>query len=117
MSILKLLFIDTILDVLYFPLWWYSRGAFLALKWTGGEIVGFENMLGVRIWIKNLWKPMFGQRDWQGKIISFFMRVFQILLRCAALFGVAVFCAILFLIYLISPLAVFYGIIIHLPAL
>jgi len=33
------------------------------------------------VWIKNIFTPMYGQTDWQGKLISFFMRLFQIIFR------------------------------------
>jgi len=37
--------------------------------------------MGLGVWIKNLFVPMFQQYDWQGRIISFFMRLFQIIFR------------------------------------
>lgn len=117
MPFLKLILIDTILDVLYFPVWWYSRGLVLALKWTLKEISETQNFLGVHIWVANIFRPMYGQRDIQSKIISFFMRVFQIILRSAALLGFSMFYLLIFVVYLILPVVVFYGAIVHLPAL
>ncbi|MFH1193527.1 MAG: hypothetical protein V1661_00865 [bacterium] len=117
MSILKLLFIDTILDVLYFPLWWYSRGAVLAFKWVLKEIGETENFLAVHIWVANLFRPMYGQSDIGGKIISFFMRLFQIIFRSIAFLGFSGFYFALFLVYLLLPVFVIYGISLHLPSL
>jgi len=117
MSIIKLLFIDTVLDVLYFPLWWYSKGTVLALKWVFREIADTQNSLGIHIWIKNIFTPMYGQYDAMGRIISFFMRFFQIIIRSVAFLGLGAFYIILFFIYLILPIAVFYGIVVHLPAI
>jgi len=117
MNILKLIFIDTLLDILYFPLWWYSRGLVLALKWAGREIGETQNFLGIDIWIKNLFRPMYGQRDIAGKIISFFMRIFQIIFRSFVFLGFSLFYVLLLLIYLALPVAVFYGMILHLPSL
>ncbi|MBU1180182.1 hypothetical protein KJ885_04520, partial [Patescibacteria group bacterium] len=114
MNFLKLILIDAIFDALYFPFWWYSRGLVLAFKWTFGEIRGVMDFLGVHIWIANLFKPMFGQTDWQGKIISFLMRVFQIVFRSLALFGFSAFYLILFVVYLILPIVIVYFIILHL---
>lgn len=110
---LKLILVDTILDALYFPVWWYSRGLVLALKWAGREIAGVQEFLGIDIWIKNLFRPMYGQRDIAGKIISFFMRLFQIIFRSFVFLGFSLFYCLLFTIYLALPVAVFYGVILH----
>lgn len=80
-QLLKLLFLDIIWDIVYFPIWWYSRGLFETLKWTGIKIVNLERTLGVDVWIINLFRPMYGQRDFAGKLISFFMRIVQIVFR------------------------------------
>ncbi|MFA5133946.1 MAG: hypothetical protein WC459_04055 [Patescibacteria group bacterium] len=117
MSILKLILIDTVLDVLYFPVWWYSKGMVFSLKWAFREIADTQNFLGVHIWIKNIFTPMYGQYDIPGRIISFFMRFFQIILRSVAFLGFASFYLLMFFVYLILPIAVFYGIITHLPAI
>ena len=116
MNFLKLILVDTILDVLYFPVWWYSRGMILALKWTFGEIAAAQEFLGVRIWVVNIFKPMYGQQDIASKIISFFMRVFQIILRLIILLLFCVFYLLIFIIYLALPAVVIYGIGLHLPA-
>ena len=116
MNFLKLILIDTILDILYFPLWWYSRGAILALKWAFGEIGAAQEFLGVHIWIANIFKPMYGQTDIASKIISFFMRVFQIILRSVALLGFSLFYLSVFFVYLALPAVVVYGIGLHFSA-
>jgi len=43
-------------------------------------------MLAIGVWTKNIFVPMFGMHDWQSRIISFFMRVVQIIGRSIALF-------------------------------
>ena len=116
MSFFKLILLDTIVDALYSPIWWYSRGLVLALKWVFGAIVGMQNFLGIDIWVKNLFTPMYGQRDWQGKIISFLMRVFQIIFRSLAFLVISAFYFILFLFYLILPVVILYFIFLHFTA-
>lgn len=78
---LKSVFLETIADFFYFPLWWYSRGLLKQLKGAGGSIVARQDALAIDIWIKNLGKPMYGQYDFVGRLISFFMRLFQIGVR------------------------------------
>ncbi len=105
--------IDGIMTLLCFPLWWYSKGFFKVLKGSGNFIKDFELTLGFFIWLKNLFVPMFGQRDIAGRIISFVLRLVQIILRGIALLFI-IFLAFAFIIFwLILPLFVIYQIIIH----
>jgi hypothetical protein len=50
---------------------------------------------------------MFGQYDWQGRIISFFMRVVQIIARSILLCFWIVFSAAVFIVWIIVPLFIF----------
>ncbi len=89
----------------------------LALKWAGREIAGVQEFLGIDIWIKNLFKPMYGQNDIAGKIISFFMRIFQIIFRSFAFLGFSAFYCLLFLIYLALPVFAVWGVLFHLTGM
>jgi hypothetical protein len=100
---LKFVLLDLIGDILYFPVWWYSEGLHKVIIFCLEQIKDTEKSLALRIWLKNLLVPMFGQYDWQGRLISFFMRIFQIIYRFFALLLWSVFVIIFFLIYLILP--------------
>lgn len=113
MTIIKLIFIDTVWDIIYFPIWWYSKGFLLAFKWTVRAIVETENFVALRIWIKNILTPMYGQYDWQGRIVSFFMRVFQIIFRTIIFLAGTIFYVLLFIFYLILPIVIVYFLLIH----
>ena len=79
--VFKTLFIDTIKDLIRFPFWWYTKG--LARTWTS-FIFSVRNAamrLGVLVWIKNIARPMFGQYDVWGRIISVLIRIIQIIFR------------------------------------
>jgi hypothetical protein len=98
----KIIF-ELLVDIIFFPFWWYSRGLFL----IGGKLLSAlsdrEKSLALFIWIKNIYRPMYGQYDWQGWLISFFMRVVQIIFRSIALlFWLAIYLAV-FLFWLILP--------------
>lgn len=54
--------------------------------------------------MKNLFTPMFGQYDWQSRIISVFMRSVNIIGRSIAVIVVALAVFIAFLFYLALPL-------------
>lgn len=64
--------------------------------------------LGVFIWTANLFKPMYGQTDWQSQIISFFMRFFQIIFRGFILLVWTILMSLLLVFWLLLPLIVVY---------
>ncbi len=101
---LKSIFFDLILDIFYFPIWWYSRGLKNAVVWALGKIGQGEKVLGLKIWVINLFHPMYGVEDWQGKIISFFMRLFQIIFRLILMLVWIGFIFGLFLIWVLAPI-------------
>lgn len=77
LSSLRFVFRDLLGDLLYFPFWWYSKGtakvAFFCLK----EIKETSRRLSIGILFSHLLKPMYGQYDLAGRIISFFFRILQ----------------------------------------
>lgn len=68
-------------NILFFPLWWYSLGFIM----FAGRIIAFwrgeQKSLGFLVWLKNIFVPMYGQHDFAGRIISFFIRLIQIIFR------------------------------------
>ncbi|MCF6276673.1 MAG: hypothetical protein L3J07_02370 [Candidatus Magasanikbacteria bacterium] len=74
-AIIQKLIIDFLLDFLYFPVWWFTKGLQQILIFSY-NLVGQANLrLAPLLWFKNLFVPMFGQYDLQGRIMSFFMRL------------------------------------------
>ena len=73
--------IQFVWDLLYFPLWWYTRGFVGVLKWAGHFLQRRLQSTGVLVWLKNLFTPMYGQQDFAGKLISFIVRCVQIVVR------------------------------------
>jgi hypothetical protein len=97
-------------DLLFFPVWWYSQGFFLFLKKNIAFITEQEKSLGVMIWIKNIFRPMYGQTDWQGKLISIFIRLVQIIFRTLFLGFWALLSFTALLAWLLFPLYSIYQI-------
>lgn len=73
-----------LLDFLYFPLWWYSVGLFRLFKKIGLFLKERWMVIGAGVWLKNIFVPMYGQRDFTSRAISFFIRLFQIIFRFIA---------------------------------
>lgn len=110
----KFVLADLIGDVAYFPLWWYSRGAARAVRSLATGMQETARSLALRIWLKNLFVPMYGQYDAQGRIISFFMRLFQIIVRSFAAFFWLLIRIAIFVIYLAVPPFVAYLVVVNL---
>lgn len=109
LAIAKSIF-DLILDFFYFPFWWYTRGLKDVILWSFKKVLNGEKALGLRIWIMNLFHPMYGVTDWQGKIISFFMRLIQIFFRSILLLIWIFFIFLLFSAWLVTPVFIIYSI-------
>ncbi len=101
----------------YFPIWWYSKGLLLVIKKLIIFLSDRQKALALFVWIKNIFRPMYGQHDWQGILISIIIRIFQILFRSLVMFFWL--CVVIFLLFfwLTLPLFVGYEIIFQLAAL
>ena len=99
---------DLVGNLVYFPIWWYTRG----LKKVGGFlfhfVTGMEMRLAFRVWVTNIFKPMYAVADIPGRIISFLMRIFMIVTRGFALILIMIFSLIAIAVYLLwLPFLVF----------
>ena len=103
MAIVTKLIAQFFLDIFYFPVWWYSLGAKQAFLSCIGLIGDANANLAPGLWLKNIFVPMFGQTDWQGRITSFFMRLVNVIGRGFGLCIWIVVVWILFLIWLLLP--------------
>ncbi len=100
---IKSLAVDSAVSVLYFPIWWYTLGAVRVASYGVRKLGNAGRGFGVRIWFKNLFRPMFGQYDFAGRIISFFLRLIMIGYYSVVLLVMAVFMAALFALWLALP--------------
>jgi len=99
----RLIAVDFLGSILWFPVWWYTLGLKkLALRfWVGLQYR--VSSYGLRIWIKNMFVPMYGQYDIQGKIVSFFMRFVVLIGRSIALAVEAVVYALGLAVWIAAP--------------
>jgi hypothetical protein len=101
-------------DIIYFPFWWYSAGLWAVLKWVGNFLLRRLQSTGLIVWVVNLFTPMYGQRDIAGKLISFFMRLIQIVFRSVVMFFWLVFSVAIIIFWLILPVFILYELILQL---
>jgi len=105
---------ELVRDIIYFPLWWYSRGLIQLLKGLKNFLINREKSLALLVWIKNIHRPMYGQYDWHGMLISFFMRLIQIIVRGIAMLIYLIIAMLVFCFWLILPALTIYQIIFQL---
>jgi len=104
MVLVKAVIWDLLGNAVYFPIWWYTRGLKRMAEFLIDFIRAMEMRLAVRIWIANILKPMYAVTDIPGRIISFLMRVFMIIVRSLALFFIIIFALIAFIFYILWPI-------------
>lgn len=68
-------------DLALFPLWWYTRGFLELAKTVNSFWADSLRGLNLVVWLKNIFVPMYGQRDLTGILISIGMRIVQIIFR------------------------------------
>lgn len=100
----KILFIDLVGSVAWFPIWWYSRGLFHVIEWMRRELAYRVREYAFRVWIKNFFVPMYGQHDWTGRIISVFMRFVVLIGRAIALCIEAIVYAVFLVVWALAPI-------------
>jgi hypothetical protein len=107
--VLQHVFFEALIDIVYAPIWWYSKGVHYwskkCIQWfyTGNDILNPE------IWLKNIFIPMYGQYDWQGRLISFFIRLIQVIVRGFLLGIWSMICSTIFVMWFIIPPIFVYG--------
>lgn len=90
-------------DIVYFPFWWYSRGLVKVLVFLSDFLADRQKALALLVWLKNIGKPMYGQEDWAGKIISFFVRLIQIIARSVIMLFWLIIAFVVFILWLFLP--------------
>lgn len=104
-AVVRLVFIDLLGSIAWFPVWWYTKG--LALM-AGKAMVALRyrsQAYAFRIWIRNFFVPMYGQYDLTGKLVSVFMRFFVLLGRGIAIAVEAIGYLVGLLIWMLIPAA------------
>lgn len=96
-------------DFLYFPIWWYSVGLFRFLKRQKIFISHRYQASALGVWAKNIFVPMYGQTDIASRIISFFVRLFQIITRSIIMLFWLILSLLVILLYLTSPILIIYA--------
>ncbi|MFC1662679.1 hypothetical protein ACFL04_00750 [Patescibacteria group bacterium] len=102
------IFRELIFDVVRFPWWWYTRGTMNAAFFISREMSDWANRLSLRILLRNMFKPMYGDYTRSGRAISFFIRVIMFFVKSIVFVLWSVLLIALLLLWLLVPLAIIY---------
>lgn len=105
---------DLIGSILYFPIWWYSRGAWRILEAIGTQIRSLSRTLHLPTLFRYLLKPMYGYTDIISRIISFYVRIVQFVVLVTFTTLVVAVLLIAFVAWIITPIFVVYNMSFHL---
>ncbi|MFA7662440.1 MAG: hypothetical protein WCX88_00805 [Patescibacteria group bacterium] len=110
-STIKVTVIDILLDIIHFPVWWYSSGFIKTLKVCGLSIQNSYHDSAIGILLRNMFKPMYGEYSFTGRVISFFARIFILLFKLIQLVIWIVVLLATLLLWLGLPIIAIYQII------
>lgn len=99
----KFILSETVGSVLHFPLWWYSDGLNLLIKWMLRELAYRWKAYSFVIWMQNMFVPMYGQYDWSGRMVSFIMRFLVLVGRAIGILIEAIAYVFLLFVYVLAP--------------
>lgn len=106
-STFKFIAIEIIWDIIYFPIWWYSKGLARVAKYcVNSAVFHVQRRLALGVWLRNIFKPMYGDYTKEGWIISIAMRIVVLIWKLLAAIFWLVFLFLLFIIWLALPILV-----------
>ena len=105
-SSVKFVLVDILADFIYWPIWWYTVGLKDRTKFSLDQIKKTWTALGLTIWLKNMFTPMYADRSIAGRAISFPVRVVILIWRLVWWLIWVGIILILLLIWIAAPVAV-----------
>ena len=104
----RYLIVDLVGDIIYFPLWWYTQGLTKVAQTFYLNLRSTARNLALRLLLLNILKPMFGQYDRAGRIISFFMRLIILVGRLIYFAAYSLLLSLLLILWLGLPILIVY---------
>ena len=90
------------------PVWWYGSGLRFVWEWMRHVSKRMTDLFEVRVWMKNLFVPMYGDQTFLGRSISFVVRLIAVCVLGAIVLVVnAVLCVLVLSYVCLLPIIVF----------
>lgn len=93
------------------PVWWYGSGLAAFLRLIKNAVSGVSKSLALRVWMKNLFVPMYGDTSFAGRAISFGIRLVMVIARGLGVILFSVLSVIGFVVYVLALPAVVLGLV------
>lgn len=106
--VLQRITLEFVLDIIYFPLWWYTAGAKRVFLGCIHLFQSSNSYLAPGLWLKNIFVPMYAQYDIQGRLVSFLVRLGNVIVRSIGLLFTLASIVILFFLWILFPVTVIY---------
>jgi hypothetical protein len=95
------------LNLLTFPIWWYTHGLALLWAWAKRRARYDLRATGLVLFSRHMAEPMFGDYTRSGRMIGLFLRFFLLLGKLIMLLFRVLFIVIVLLVYiLIIPFSI-----------
>ncbi len=104
-AVARLIVIDLLGSVAWFPVWWYSKGLLKVLNRARAALKYRVASYGFAIWVKNFFVPMYGQYDLTGRLVSVLMRFVVLVGRSIALVVEALVYGLGIALWVVTPVA------------
>jgi hypothetical protein len=109
LATIKYIAIEIVWDVVYFPIWWYTKGlARVARYCLDSATTQIKHRLALGVWISSIAKPMYGDYTIEGRIISGMMRLVVLVWKLILMFLWLIVLFVLFFAWIILPILVIY---------
>lgn len=109
--IFQRLSLEFLFDFLYAPIWWYTKGLVRAGRFAARLVAAGNAQFAPGLWLLNIFVPMFGQYDWQGRLVSFFVRLVNVIIRSLLLIVWMILSFVVFTLWIIIPISILYSLI------
>jgi hypothetical protein len=101
--VLQRVTIDFFVDFVVAPVWWYTAGLLRAGRFCLSLVQQANGMFVPGLWARNMFVPMFGQTDFQGRMMSVLMRTVNMIIRGLLLFFWLIIVLFVFLLWVVIP--------------
>lgn len=100
---------EIIWDILYFPIWWYTKGLARVTEYClSSARFHIQRRLALGLWLSSMFKPMYGDYTKEGRIISFFMRLVVLFGKLVSLVFLLLFLFFVFIAWILLPVLIVY---------
>jgi hypothetical protein len=102
-SVAGYLVFDLLGSLVRFPVWWYGQGLHDVIEWAKDGLVYRWRNYALKLWLKNILVPMYGQYDLTGRLVSVFMRLVIVIARFVAWFAEFLVYVFVLFVWLAAP--------------